>query len=76
MSKQGRQGRKGESIIGPCGEKGDKGEPGATIRSWQLDRERYRISPLMSDGTVGPMMEFRPMFEWFLHETGCWNERN
>jgi hypothetical protein len=74
MSKQGRQGRKGQSILGPRGAKGDKGEPGTSLHSWQLDRERYRISPLMSDGTVGPMMELRPLFEWFLHETSGWRD--
>jgi hypothetical protein len=39
-------------------------------RLHQLDRERYRISPLMSDSMVGPIMELRPLFEYFLHETG------
>jgi hypothetical protein len=74
ISRQGRQGRKGETVIGPRGAKGDEGEPGTMLRSWQLDRERYRISPLMSDGTVGPMMELRPLFEWFLHETSGWRD--
>src|SRR5262249_49784137 len=46
ISRQGRQGRKGETVIGPPGGKGDKGEPGMTVVSWQLDRERYSISPL------------------------------
>ena len=72
ISRQGRQGRRGESITGPRGENGDKGErgePGATVVSWQLDRERYRISPLMSDGKTGPMSELRGLFEQFLSET-------
>ena len=35
----------------------------------------------MTDGTVGPLMELRPLFEYFLHETGgiyneAGNERN
>jgi hypothetical protein len=69
MSRQGRQGRKGEDgARGPRGEKGEKGEPGTTVVAWQLDRQRYRISPLMSDGKVGPMLELRPMFEQFLAE--------
>ena len=71
MSRQGRQGRKGEDgERGPRGEKGDKGEPGTTVVAWQLDRERYCISPRMSDGKVGPVMELRPMFERFLGEVG------
>jgi hypothetical protein len=62
----GHRGETGER--GVRGEKGDRGEPGATVVSWQLDRERYRVSPLMSDGKVGPMLELRPMFEQFLAE--------
>jgi hypothetical protein len=73
-----RPGGRGESTAGPHGEKGDKGEhgePGTTLHSWQLsDRERYRISPIMSDGTVGPMMEQRGLFEQFLLETGGWRD--
>jgi hypothetical protein len=38
---------------GTTGEKGERGEPGATVVSWQLNRQRYRVSPLMSDGKVG-----------------------
>jgi hypothetical protein len=69
LSRQGRQGRPGETgERGAPGEKGEKGEPGTTVVAWQLDRQRYRISPLMSDGKVGPMLELRPMFEQFLAE--------
>jgi hypothetical protein len=53
----------------PRGEKGEKGEPGTTVVAWQLDRQRYRISPLMSDGRVGPMLELRGLFEQSLSET-------
>ena len=46
LSRPGRPGRRGETgERGPRGEKGERGEPGATVVSWQLDRERYRISP-------------------------------
>jgi hypothetical protein len=68
ISRQGRQGRPGPK--GPRGDKGDRGEPGATIRSWQVDRERYRVSPSWTDAQVGPSMELRSMFEHFLIETG------
>jgi hypothetical protein len=70
LSRQGRSGRPGETgERGPRGEKGERGEPGPSIVSWQIDRERYRASPLMSDGTVGPMLELREFFEQFLRET-------
>jgi hypothetical protein len=53
LCRPGRPGHRGETgASGPRGEKGEKGETGATVVSWQLDRERYRISPLMSDGKV------------------------
>jgi hypothetical protein len=70
LSEHGRPGRKGETgERGIRGERGEKGEPGPSIVSWQIDRERYRASPLMSDGTVGPMLELRPLFEQFQLET-------
>jgi hypothetical protein len=69
LSKRGKPGRRGESITGPRGEKGEKGEPGPSIVSWQIDRERYRASPLMSNGTGGPMLELRGLFKQFLDET-------
>jgi hypothetical protein len=67
LSRQGRIGRPGHK--GEPGPRGIKGEPGPSIVSWQIDRERYRASPLMSDGTVGPNLELRGMFEQFLIET-------
>jgi hypothetical protein len=69
LSRQGRPGRHGETgDRGVRGEKGERGEPGATVVSWQLDREGYRISPLMSDGKVGPMLELRRLFERYHEE--------
>lgn len=73
MSKQGKPGRRGEDgargLRGEVGPKGDPGEPAATIKSWIVDRERYRASPLMSDGTVGPMLELRGLFEQYQGDT-------
>jgi hypothetical protein len=70
LSRQGRAGRRGETgERGMRGERGVKGEPGPSIVSWQIDRVHYRASPLMSDGTVGPTLELRPLFETFLLET-------
>ena len=70
LSRQGKPGPRGESITGPRGEKGERGEPGVTVVAWQLDREHYRITPLMSDGKVGSMMELRGMFEQYHAEVG------
>jgi hypothetical protein len=30
---------------------------------WVLDRGEYRITPRMSDGTLGPPLELRALFE-------------
>jgi hypothetical protein len=76
ISRQGRQGKRGESITGRRGEKGDKGGPGPSIHSWQLDPKRYRVSPLWSDGEVGPMRELRRLFEQFMYDIGGLDERH
>ena len=73
VSRQGKAGRRGEDgERGPRGEqgpKGDRGEPAPHIVSWQLDREHFRASPLMSDGTVGATLELRGLFERYQEET-------
>jgi hypothetical protein len=69
LSRQGSRGHRGQTgECGQRGDKGDKGEPGTSIISWQFDLERYRLSPLMSDGKAGPIAEFHAMFERFLQE--------
>jgi hypothetical protein len=68
---KGERGARGER--GPAGPKGPAGkpaEPGLTIRSWQIDAARYRTSPLISNGSIGAMLELREMFEAFLAEVG------
>ena len=40
-----------------------------TIRDWKIDRARYVATPIMSDGSEGPPLELRGLFEQFLHET-------
>ena len=64
--KAGKPGPKGESgEPGPPGERGLPGQAGLTIRSWQIDPERYRATPLMSDGSEGPTLELRALFEQY-----------
>jgi hypothetical protein len=52
LAPRGKVGERGAS-----GQKGDQGPNGAKIYGWEVDRDGYRASPLMSDGTVGPMLE-------------------
>jgi hypothetical protein len=67
----GMRGEKG--LPGPRGErgtKGEKGNPSATIRCWEIDRRSYQARPVMSDGTVGPSLELRALFEQYHAEAG------
>ena len=64
----GKRGRQGEP--GPRGEKGERGPPGPAIIKWEVNREAYTALPIMSDGTSGPLLELRGLFEQFYHEAG------
>src|SRR5262249_43078660 len=52
-----RQGQRG--IAGP---EGRRGPAGAVISGWILDRSNFRVTPRMSDGTLGPPLELRALF--------------
>jgi hypothetical protein len=66
QGKRGVAGEKGER--GSPGPKGDAGARGATIRDWKIDRARYVATPIMSDGSEGPQLELRGLFEQFFSE--------
>ena len=66
--KRGIAGPKGER--GERGAKGDPGLSGTTICDWKIDRARYLATPLMSDGSEGPPLELRELFQQFLTEAG------
>jgi hypothetical protein len=63
---RGDRGLKGER--GLPGPKGEAGASGATIRDWKIDRARYVATPIMSDGSEGPPLELRGLFEQFFSE--------
>lgn len=67
IASQGERGVAGEK--GERGERGPRGESSATIRDWKIDRAHYVATPIMSDGSEGPPLELRGLFEQFLHET-------
>lgn len=52
-----RQGQRG--VVGP---KGERGPAGKTITGWIVDRSCYRVTPRLSDGTLGPPLELRELF--------------
>jgi hypothetical protein len=61
------QGKKGPP--GSPGEPGRNGRDAAHIKSWQIDHTNYTVTPLMSDGTAGPPLYLRELFQHFLDET-------
>src|SRR5215471_2582528 len=65
---RGDHGPKGER--GLTGPKGERGQAAATIQSWQIDRACYAATPIMSDGSEGPALELRGLFEQFVSEQG------
>lgn len=70
LSSPGKRGEKGApGDRGSRGERGERGEPGAFIIGWRKDLVAYSSTPIMSDGTEGPPLEMRDMFEQFLIET-------
>ena len=66
QGKRGVAGERGER--GPPGPRGDAGASSATICDWKIDRARYLVMPVMSDGSEGPQLELRGLFEQFLLE--------
>lgn len=67
---RGIAGPKGErGPPGPAGSDGKPGAPAPTLRSWKLDRVHYTATPVMSDGTHGPALELRSLFQQFNEET-------
>jgi hypothetical protein len=66
IASQGRRGAAGEK--GERGPRGDAAASGATILGWKIDRERYIATPVMSDGSEGPPLELRGLFEQFFSE--------
>jgi hypothetical protein len=47
---------------------GPPGRDAARIIDWQIDRKAYTAAPLMSDGSTGPALELRGLFEKFAED--------
>jgi hypothetical protein len=63
----GKRGDKG--LPGDRGLRGEPGDQGVSIVGWIVDSKAYAATPVMSDGTKGPAVEMRDMFEQFMVET-------
>src|SRR5262249_54247795 len=65
--KQGERGARGEpGRQGVHGDKGDAGPPGAAAPHWiGVKIESFDLITVLSDGTLGPRISLRQMFEEF-----------
>jgi DNA-binding transcriptional MerR regulator len=68
----GPQGERGHR--GPPGRPGRKGDAGMTprmptLKMWWIEREKFRATPVMSDGSHGPVIELRDLFVEFQRQT-------
>ena len=69
LASRGSRGSRGaEGARGIMGLRGERGAAALTIQSWELDRARYTATPRMSDGSTGPPLELRALFEQFFAE--------
>ena len=68
--KQGPQGPRGETgPQGPPGEMGARGAPGLGVVRWEVDREQFLATPIMTSGQPGPSIQLRELFEEFQRQT-------
>jgi hypothetical protein len=62
----GRRGDRGPK--GKRGEKGERGERGPGIVGWDIDRDNYAVSAILSDQTRSTPLDLRGLFEQYLLE--------
>jgi hypothetical protein len=67
IAAQGKRGTRGEA--GERGLQGPRGADAPSICEWSIDPERYRATPILSDGSTGPPLELRALFERFMADT-------
>ena len=61
------------AVKGERGLRGDRGPPGPpiAIAGWVIDRASFTATPVMTDGSEGPPLELRGLFEQYQAETGA-----
>jgi hypothetical protein len=70
IAKAGKPGKQGQQgLRGEAGQRGPQGERGASVIDWKIDRERFTVTPIMSDGSKGVSLNLRDLFEQFQIET-------
>jgi hypothetical protein len=68
---QGKRGATGEpGPRGPAGVAGPPGHDAEIIIGWAVDRTSYTVTPVMSNGSSGPPLNLRGLFEQFQDDVG------
>jgi hypothetical protein len=71
IAARGVKGERGEpGKVGQRGHKGDRGKAGAKIEEWRINRENFVVVPFYDDGTSGPPLRRRDLFQEFINQTG------
>ena len=80
ITREGKRGERGpcgaDGAPGPRGEKGERGERGApalTVIEWRPNSAAFTVQAVMSDGSTGPMIALRSLFESY-HAATSWVE--
>jgi hypothetical protein len=63
----GRDGRDGPP--GPPGPRGNRGQRSAEIVAWSVDFDNYTATPEFFDGSSGPPLNLRGMFQRYNEDT-------
>jgi hypothetical protein len=69
-ARQGQRGVRGDR--GPQGPRGFTGPPGLSapqLTGFEIDAAKYTVALKWSDGTRGPVLDLRPLFQQFQRET-------
>jgi len=70
----GPSGKKGDKgLLGERGPQGATGQDGAAAREWvavKVDRQNYSLTAIMSDGSEGPEIPLRELFDQFISDRG------
>ncbi len=80
ITREGKRGERGpcgaDGAPGPRGERGPRretGRPAPVVIEWRADPEAFTISAILSDGSAGPMIALRSLFEAY-HNATSWLE--
>jgi hypothetical protein len=66
----GSRGHRGpEGKRGIMGLRGESGAAAPNIHAWEIDRRNYVATPIMADGSRGPPLQLRELFEQYFAET-------